>query len=251
MQKFYLYENTEEMKSFISHCEKEIPPGMKKVISFYTVDPYIPRLPVGADLICVEQKTDYISDIHTIYDPFDREITKDCILILGWLEAVPYSSPLYVYKSENSVFISLKPLSPIPKGYEMPYFSPIYVLMDSNDAPQRIQGQVDWEKDFSRDANGVPQFQFKGYQGRCVPFPGGKSIQECIDIESVLTTKDLTLLHFIDRVYNDPNRHHPVSYVFYFLLVVLVLVFIFLTVRYYVTRNPKNNPNITRRAMFI
>lgn len=215
MQKFCLYENTEELKSFISHCDIEPPSGMKKVVSFYTVDPYIPRFPIGADLICVEQKSNFINNIHTVYDPYDREIVEDCILFLAWLEAVPYTSPLYIYKSEESAIITLKPLTVIPKGFEMPYFSPVFVLIDSNDSPMRIEGQADWSKDFPR-VNGVQQFQFKGYQGRCIPFPGGTSIQECIDIESVSKTKDPTLLHFIDRVYNNKPPHSTVRRIFFF-----------------------------------
>lgn len=129
---------------------------------FYVINPEVRPIPEGLSLFYVDMDNTQIHDIGLIYDMFNRD--NDYFRFLAWLQPVPNTVPLYIYK-ENDVSISFK------KENRPQYsFSPIYVLKEP--------------------------MLFTQYQGRCIPSKNGIPFEQCI-VGS--TKRQSTLLSFFSQ----------------------------------------------------
>jgi len=180
----YIYED----KNGVRNLSKELDEILGKVVDkFYVIDPKFRPIPSYMSLFCIKSDNSYpygINSFQQIYDPFN--IDDNCLLFITWMEPVPYSIPLYIYKIGNIIYPSLKINSKLTEID----ISPIYVLN---------------EKKFEK-WNKVPQFRFSNYMGRCIPDPtNGVSIQNCVKHNK---NKPQTLLEYLLE-----NRKKQVNFV--------------------------------------
>lgn len=160
---------------------------------FYVIDPEITPLPYGTELFCVEQD-DFVRDVSEMYDPFNRD--RKCLRFLGWNDPAPYTTPVFLYKKLDGVFISETPLV----GEEELVFSPIHLLK------LRSNGSL---RDLKKPLG------FSNYIGRCLPDPNGTSIEECLKIN---TTKNQPL--FLSNI----PKQFSLETVFVFLFLIILPV---------------------------
>lgn len=200
-------------------------PDTELVASFYALNPDIRPIPPGTVLMCAKDtETDDFStiDLEPIYDPFD--IDQKCIRFIAWLSPVPYTTPLYVMKFGNSVYMSFEKKLPGPEYQEI-YFSPIHVLIDPRIDAQRIHGHKKGPKGFSVK-DGQPQFLFSVYQGRCIPDPTGVSLGRCL-VENVLESENQpTMLKHLEKIYGGKPDWKLVILVLGVILAITVCVFV-------------------------
>lgn len=160
----------------------------------YAIDPAFRPIPPGASLICVKHKGGHISDVITQYDPFNRDI--ECTNFIAWVEPVPYTTALYLYREGEYVTTSF--VRDTTK--EQLLISPIYILVDPEKKAVRVPGYNSEEKEFKLKGD-EPQFLFRGYQGRCLPDPDGIPLEQCSKkfIENRNVSHEPTLLNYLSR----------------------------------------------------
>jgi hypothetical protein len=136
---------------------------MPYITTFYAINPNFKPIPTHVDLICAKSSQTETIDISVLYDPFNIDVY--CTRFLAWLEVTPNSLPLYIYKSGDSLLITLSPTP--PENYSPHTIPVIYVIKDV--------------------------FTFSNSYGRCVPDPESKlSIDECMVLynKNILEQKD-------------------------------------------------------------
>ena len=100
-----------------------------------------------------------------------------CVGFITWSQPVPYTTPLYFFEKEDSVFLSFSDKGN-DKDWVQSSFSPLYVLT-KEPTPTTIYVGDDNKKWFKMDENGHPQFKFVNENGRCIPHPDGNDFLDC------------------------------------------------------------------------
>lgn len=131
-----LYQNDYD-KDLITICEKG---------DFYVINPEVRPIPEGLSLFYIDMNNTEIYDMGLIYDMFNRD--NDYFRFLAWLQPVPHTVPLYIYK-KDSIHLSFQ-----KENLPQLSISPIYVLK-------------------------TPTL-FTQYQGRCIPSERGVPFERCI-----------------------------------------------------------------------
>ena len=240
-------------------------PGWVQRGRFYALNPMVRPIPSYMSLICTAHAsaTPYnaIGMSHQ-YDPFDTNPPNPpgshptneaaCVNFIAWIEPTPYTTPLYVYKNRNGVFVSFERLggvaggrgdswrvqgasgsSSAPVGVGHAEISPIYVLTDKP-MPETIFPNGDQSKWFKR-VDGVPQFRFSSYQGRCVPDPEGVPLDECSNAHNLHDVRPQSLLDHLRQL--DTLKTSPIvkwiqsSWWLGAVILVVFLVSLFITIR--------------------
>jgi hypothetical protein len=71
---------------------------------FYVINPQIRPIPAGMVLLCVGLSGDTMIDVSMIYDEYNT--SGNCLRFIAWLIPTPYTTPLYVKKTEQGVYAS-------------------------------------------------------------------------------------------------------------------------------------------------
>lgn len=221
----YLYKHYNSDNCLVTISEQS-DSSLKLIAKFYCIDPTINPIPPGTALMCAENvPEDQVTiNIFQIYNSYDHSL--NCTRFTAWFDAVPYTSPLYISKRGNNIYMSFD--SSIPKDYENVYFSPIYVLVDPRMNVKKTQGYRSTQNSF-KIINNEPQFLFSSYQGGCLPDPDGISLETCINkyVKNVPGKSfEPTLINYLNQKYGKEN-----FVLFFLIFIFLIFVFIFLVFR--------------------
>ena len=202
-------------------------PEMNFVGSFYVINPDVHPIPSGMDLICIENSDNVSTGIKQLYDPFN--IDEKCLRFIAWMEAVPYTTPLYFWTDGTELYISFTD-TVAPDGFSAASIPVIYVLTDPRENYRRIAAprNVNTKQTFTIRADGSPFFSFSGYQGKCIPDPAGQHLGKCI----VLIDKDVLTLNEVGQengiIEYLTNHYGKKDKSIFFLSVIFGLVIIYL-----------------------
>lgn len=206
--------------------EEELSCPFDSVATVYAIHPDFRPIPPGAALFCAQKEP--IVNIKTVYDPFDYQ--KGCSRFIAWIEPVPHTTPLYIYKKGNNIRMSFK--DEFPKGYH--YDMTLFVLTDPRDDLPTVPG---FTNDKFAIVNGQPQFMFEGYQGRCLPDPNGIPLSQCIvlhteKILSPVSNVEPSLLDHLRQVAKQKTANSNISptlssLIFLIFLISVLLLFFF------------------------
>ena len=167
--------------------------GWKYTGRFYGINAMFRPIPSYMSLMCAKkvQAFPYNSvDVQQAYDPF--HIEPDCVNFIVWMEPNPYTTPLFIYKTEQGVYSTFENLNHKLTRLQL---SPIYVLTETP-TPLSIRPDKRWFK----IVDGIPQFKFKNYQGRCIPDPDGVDLLECSIYHDINLIKPLSLLQYMKAI---------------------------------------------------
>lgn len=167
---------------------------------FYVVNPMFRPIPSYMSLMCAMQKDFFpfnTSEITQMYDPFD--IQEKCINFITWMEPTPYTTPLYIYKVNEGSFVTFEE----HKDWEHELMSPIYVLTTEPTEKTIFPDKHNW---FNK-VNGVPDFKFTQYMGRCTPNPEGIELIQCIIKNATGLVKPLSLLDQLEKIQHKEAVH--------------------------------------------
>lgn len=202
-------------------------PDMEPITIFYGLNPDIRPIPPGNVLMCVKNipEENVTIDIEPIYDAFN--IDEKCFRMMVWLDPVPHTTPIYVFKKGNSMHLSLT--NDAPEGYKALYFSPMYVLIDPRQEAIRTKGHKNQNyKDF-KIVDNQPEFLFSGYQGKCIPDPNGISLGECIvlNVKDIMNpnNKEPTLINYLKTKYG--NKIDTKTILLFSILILCLFLFLF------------------------
>jgi hypothetical protein len=150
--------------------------------TFYAFSPMIRPIPSGLKLINVEnliKNQHNTKNINYAYDPFDIE--KNAISFMTWTQPVTGTVPLYLHISPDSVsYPSFEKTPPSPnKGWTEHVMSPVYVLVDSNTYPYKVDSNLRPLPTWNLNQYEEPEFKFIGSDNRCIPDINGYSIEKC------------------------------------------------------------------------
>lgn len=247
--KLCIYENTEIHSDYIGYSAKfrEHNRDVYKCVDkpfanfkdyFYAVDPYFSTIPPG--MVIFYARDTEVGSYRTVkfdqlYDPF--ELQQNDVRFMAWAQPTPSTTPLYVYQRGDNFRFSFEKQDYTSeeegKSYvELPY-SPIYVLTEPSQK-KRILPSIG-SKNFEIK-EGVPQFKFSGYQGRCLPDPDGVDIGECV----ALYVKNITdphksygeLLYHIQEQNKQYEQYHRKKITFSEVGIVLAGLFLIFSVVY-------------------
>jgi hypothetical protein len=198
IEPFCIYHNVNKLSGYIGPPTKYRENGVTKfkcagksgvqlVGKFWAIRPTFRPIPPGASLLCAKASRETGHEtlsIKTVYDPF--HLDSSCVMFIAWVEPVPYTTPLYIYKHGETIFPSFSSKPPSEFHKEI-LISPIYVLTEPGQNITYVPGLTDTPKEFGYQ-NEQPQFLFSGYQGRCLPDPDGMPLGECavLYIENIL-----------------------------------------------------------------
>jgi len=199
-----LYINEQSDTNFINYPSKIRTENQTKISclekygygskTFFVINPDFRPIPVGAALFSFKNGTSRTVSLEIAYDPFN--ITEKSYRFIAWLEPIPHSVPIYIFKSiqSSSLFFSLKNVA--PPGYEPNSdIKIIYVLEPS-------------EKYF-----------FENYQGRCIPSKNSNlTLRQCLSQNRV--SKDVDILNYIPVSENNTKPK-------YIILTLIVILFLF------------------------
>lgn len=246
-----LYKKTDTGESFIGlpnkirkgdqtvfECEDRT--DSELVRQFYVINPDMRPIPPGTELFCALNAPDDMyctTDIKIEYDPYN--ISEGCTRFIAWNDPAPYTTPLYLTKYGDTMWISFDKTPP-SQNYKPLSFSPIHVLTDPRDGLKTLEG-VDKPRDKSKDTfsvvNNIPFFRFSDYHGRCVPDPKGvSSMGECV--MKTIINGDVqgqpTMLNYLNSRYGKYlEKSRGLSFSFskngksiYFLIFLVIFIFI-------------------------
>lgn len=144
---------------------------------FYALNPMIQPIPQYVHLVGFELNDEHpynIKDVKVLYDPFNIDEPKNMIVVLTWVEPVPYTTPLYLFRGSQGVYVSWD--KEIPKGFTLMGLAPIYVLTKER---KKTTVSATGKNDYFPP--GIPpHFTFTLKDGRCLPDPKGEELTECI-----------------------------------------------------------------------
>lgn len=182
---------------------------------FYAINPlYIP-IPFGTQLLCAKKGISSVGTLETVsidivYDPFDTD-EKNCVFFITWMTPVPYTTPLFVYSSNNGVLLSFE---------EQPItlLKTLYVLTNH---PRKTT-----IKSYTKDSNewfkinkktNTPLFRFKNYMGRCIPEPSGIELEKCTLLNDIYHNKEKTILEMV-------NTEEDSNLIYIYLSIAIVII---------------------------
>lgn len=196
-------------------------PDMEPRGSFYAVNADFRPIPPGMSLICMKDDLDGELEtvyVEQVYDQYNVDETG-CTRFLAWLEPLPQTVPLHVFKKGSKYLITLdssEKKQAASADYKELWFSPIYVLS-------------------------IPDVKFHGQFGRCIPGPSSSesdvsSLKDCIYLHGKnvsdlsLVNTEPGLMHYLDKMYAPSQQQQgsstlPVAVII--LLVVCLVLFIF------------------------
>lgn len=198
-----IYKNGE--KSY----ECTIKPNKELFSRVYVINPTFRPIPPGMVLFCAtgnDSETFTTISLKTLYDPFN--VDNNCTRFIAWIDPVPYTTPLYIFSYGSDYFISFNKEPPSPE-YSQIELSPIHVLVDSSSF---------------RKNNGIPQFKFSNYHGRCIPDPNGSRLSQCIQSNKANYAEEPSLLNYLRS--KNKKETNPFNNVSWFVLIFLVFLFI-------------------------
>lgn len=186
--------------------------------SFYAVNPMFTPIPSYFRLICAKRSVSGEKGYNTMsivsnYDPFN--IDDDCIYFLTWTQPTPYTTPLYVYESGNGILVSFE-----KKEMKEAFLSPLFVLTDKPRKNTIFTGERKW---FTVHDDAI-QFRFRDDNGRCIPEPGGSTLQECTLKNSLQMKKPLSLLDILNKEKDDEGGKNIFNKVSVFIITVLIVI---------------------------
>lgn len=166
--------------------------GCRLLHKFYAVNPDYRPIPTGMGLFNVDNVGHETIDFDRVYDIFNPD--HKGIKFLAWMAPVPYSSPLYITTQRSGTILTLNENSKkIATNISLDRpdnasYATVFVLFDNDADVRKILN--DGRK--FKVVDGVPQFLFKGYQGRCIPDPDGMELDKCVVLynKNVLVNKD-------------------------------------------------------------
>lgn len=90
----------------------------KKAFTFYAINPALKPIPNGMSLFCAKRAQEFpwnTTEVKSVYDPFN--IDNQCVYFIAYTMPVPFTTPLFLYRQEDSSFPSLDPTPPgLPEG---------------------------------------------------------------------------------------------------------------------------------------
>jgi len=141
-------------------CDNSL--SQMRMTTVYVVNPDIRPIPAGMVLLCVESAYNTSTDISVLYD--DYSTTKNCTRFMAWLIPTPYTTPLYVLKTSNGIYLTFDSSDIVSETHILT----LYILTDPADTSKiRLEG-VRKNISFS-DTN----FLFGEIDNRIVPDPEG------------------------------------------------------------------------------
>lgn len=195
-------------------------PGQTHTGTFYTIHPDFRPIPAGTILLGMKNIYQKTTGVNHIYDPFNYE--EKYTRFIAWIQPVPHSTPLYIYKRGDDIVASFD--HETPKGYS--HELTVYVLTDPRDGHSTVEGFTD--KTF-HIVNDQPVFTFTNFRGRCLPHPEGNlSMQKC----TVTATKNLlniqqeqpSLLTYLSEVKGKKKFELPTWFISVVIIVFLLSV---------------------------
>ena len=198
-------------------------PGLDFIGKIYVINPDVRPIPPGSILLCVKNGKNTTLSVKPMYDPFD--ITGNCTRFIAWVEPVPNSTKLYLYKNGGGILPSFS------RREHLEELLTLYVLTGPEIKGERVPGFLGIQENFPV-VNGVPQFRFTGYQGRCLPDPNGIPLDECIvlHVQQILDRDqdERTLLAHLRGLGEIEKKQSPVV-LYIFLMIVLIVGIIILS----------------------
>lgn len=185
--------------------------------TFYAINPMFRPIPTFMYLFCAKKSDDYpfkTEEVKYHYDPY--HVIPECIGFITWSQPVPYTSPLHIYYSGDTVLPSFsdKP----PDGWEISHFSPLYVLTKQPTSHTIFIGdRRDW---FNIGTDGHPQFKFISYHGRCIPDPQGNDFLDCSLYHDINHIGPTSLLDYLSGI-GDENK--STTYLLFFVIILIVI----------------------------
>lgn len=207
---------------------------------FYAINPMFTPIPSYFRLICAKRNLSGEKNYNTLsvvtnYDPFN--INDECIYFLTWTLPTPYTTPLYVYKSGGGILVSFK-----KRNLPTAFLSPLFVLTEKPKENTILPGPKKW---FNKMKNGTPDFLFRNDNGRCIPEPGGISLEECTLQTNLQMQRPLSLLDILKKeslaekqvsnIYKIPNFFKKTNN--FVITVVITILFITLGIVIYLIIN--------------
>jgi len=162
---------------------------------FFVINPMYRFIPYGTVLLCARQNKTWpynMTEISQAYDPFHLE--PMCSYFITWTLPVPYTTPLYIFKKGNNVIPSFDNTPP-GSGWEKGSISPLFVLTKE---PRKTT--VLPKKGWFNIKDGVPQFKFTNYSGRCIPDPDGVTLEECTVKDNEKNIRPISLLDYLNKI---------------------------------------------------
>lgn len=204
-------------------------PGWRYIEDIYGVNPMYFPIPIYMSLICAVQseqgeKQYSTTVIRNQYDPFKND--KKCVYFLAWTTPTPYTTPMYVYENGEVSFERKK-----KENDNVGQLKIVYVLTKHPKKGTIFVGKKNW---FPIQANGIPDFKFSSYMGRCVPDPNGEDLKECTlrhDLNLVRPKSLLDVLNSdeVDRVSVKEKKGGKGNFDVLFLLICVVLGIFFVS----------------------
>jgi hypothetical protein len=167
--------------------------GWKLAGKFYAINPLFRPIPSYLSLVCATQVDAFpynTSDLKHQYDPF--HVDNLCINFTTWLEPTPYTTPLHLYSNGTGVFPTFEEHKDLPRAET----SVVYVLTNKPMKHTIFPGKKRWFK----MVDGVPQFRFRSYQGRCIPDPDGVTLDKCTLVHDLNETKPMSLINYLQKL---------------------------------------------------
>jgi len=189
---------------------------------FYVINPQIRPIPAGMVLLCVQLANDIIMNITMLYDQYNTSL--NCLRLIGWLIPTPYTTPLYVKKTEQGVFVSFN-----NSDYDGELVSTMYVLTDPRSKLPKLSGHKGKNRHFNIVDN-QPEFLFGSIDNRIVPEPGGMQLEHLIPFfEKNLDNPEGTrfqpsLLGILNNRYGKKKTYIYVIMIVIFIVVVTIVI---------------------------
>ena len=155
-------------------------------ITFYTIDKDLRPIPYNSTLVFFLNNADgTLKSITIAYDPYDK--VQDAQYMLVWLQPVPYSTPLNIYKTATGIYLSFQNENLPPAVPET-----MYVLTSPDQHLPSI-----YAANTFKVINGDPKFTFSRDFGRCIPdVNSSMNLAECLR-NFRISDKDITLIDTI------------------------------------------------------
>jgi hypothetical protein len=155
----------------------------KVYYNFYAFSPMIRPIPNGLKLINASKHGVAPYNTKTIkytYDPFN--IQQGDVSFITWNQPVPGTVPLYLHITplgDSYPSFDKNPPGDDKTGWTEREVSPLYVLVNPNTHPSKVDANAQPFPKWKIDKHGKPIFRFRGTDGRCIPDVNGVSIEEC------------------------------------------------------------------------
>ncbi len=186
--------------------------NMEFMNMFYAINPDFRPLPQGTQLFCAMSTDVNTTSFETMYDMFNNK--KGCIRFIAWDKPVPYTTRLTITNLNDAISVTVGKDDVIEDNRNT---LSLYVLFDPRDNVPRIgSGQK-----FPIIAS-VPQFLFSSYNGRCIPDPSGKTLEECT-VNNILNMRERpSLLNYLGSRYKMKDTSPVIAFLFGMMLIAVI-----------------------------